>query len=466
MDIKIAKEVIKLCLYTKYTPLLIGETGVGKSQTIKQLAKELNMIYLEIRPGQMDPGDFIGLPFIENTTYEELLNEYIKTPEIKYYLTDEIIENIKNSQLKNKKIQLTKYGRPSWMPIFDTPTLLFIDEINRGSPEVLQANFQLVLDKRIHEHFLPKNSHVIAAINPNTKDYNVTPMDDALISRFIHIPIEVSKNVWLEYAENTKYEKYIIDHIKNNERALGEIKFWKNELKPNPRCWEIVNDILIAAKQLYGNDIFNDKKIFAEESNHITKRIIKYAIAGIIGDLQAQSLMSRICNTTDDISLKNVLNYINKEKINKIINGSPEKLTNLVDQIINIDNEYLEKLIDWENTSKQISKINEIDEKLEKDRKLLKFAKHWFDKNIETKQQISNLIYIIENLPIEMLSNWWFGWHNRDLKNKISLDNINSPLKFMKTIILKLCSLVENPKNEEDTVINAKLMTALSTKMK
>lgn len=165
MNINIAKNVIKLCLKTKYTPLLIGETGVGKSQTIKQLAKELNMLYLEIRPGQMDPGDFIGLPFIENTTYEELLNEYIKTPEIKYYLTDEIIENIKSSKIKDKKIQLTKYGRPSWMPIFDIPTLLFIDEINRGSTEVLQANFQLVLDKRIHEHFLPENSHVIAAIN-------------------------------------------------------------------------------------------------------------------------------------------------------------------------------------------------------------------------------------------------------------------------------------------------------------
>jgi hypothetical protein len=110
----------------------------------------------------MEPGDFLGYPVVEG--------------------------------------DVTKFARPSWLPEEGTSGTLFIDEINRAPRNVLQALFQLILDRRIHNYALPDGWDIIAAANPSTGDYVVTDLRDAaLTSRFVQLKFEPTQMEWVEF---------------------------------------------------------------------------------------------------------------------------------------------------------------------------------------------------------------------------------------------------------------------------
>ena len=146
-------------LFKANVPTLIhGRHGVGKSQGIFQVSQELQYVhptkgktsydFIDLRLGNMEVGDLLGLADFEED--------------------------------ENGNKIATKFMRPSWLPTDpDSCGILFLDEINRARRDVLQAAFQLVLDKKIHEYELPKGWVVVGACNPNTDEYIVTDIGDA-----------------------------------------------------------------------------------------------------------------------------------------------------------------------------------------------------------------------------------------------------------------------------------------------
>ena len=80
--------------------------------------------------GQMsDPGDLIGLPY------------------------------------KNEKTGNTEFMPPYWFPTDGKPIVLFLDELNRARPEVLQTIMDLALNKKLAGKQLPEGSRIISAVN-------------------------------------------------------------------------------------------------------------------------------------------------------------------------------------------------------------------------------------------------------------------------------------------------------------
>lgn len=94
-----------------------------------------------------DPGDIIGLPF------------------------------------RNDRTGRTEFMPPYWFPVDGKPIVLFLDELNRARPEVLQTIMDLTLNRTLAGRSLPKGSMVISAVNLR-EEYALTEMDPALISRF------------------------------------------------------------------------------------------------------------------------------------------------------------------------------------------------------------------------------------------------------------------------------------------
>jgi MoxR-like ATPase len=82
---------------------------------------------------------------------------------------------------------------PYWIPIrvkpiFDCPggfppVVLFLDELNRARPEILQTIMDLTLNKILAGKKLPSGSQIISAVNEG-EEYQLTDLDPALISRF------------------------------------------------------------------------------------------------------------------------------------------------------------------------------------------------------------------------------------------------------------------------------------------
>lgn len=186
-----------------------GEHGVGKSMVVYQLAEHFGLPVVERRLSQMTEGDMIGLPVIKDAS--------------------------------------TAFMPPDWyLDCCRNPRVLFLDEINRATPEVMQAAFEIVLDRRMQGQMLHPETRVYAMVNTNSK-YNVNAMDPAFKDRFWMTDMEPTVEDWLDWARGPgKIHYAITDFIQSNEKWLDtQGKEVDNDrVHPSRRSWEKLSQTL------------------------------------------------------------------------------------------------------------------------------------------------------------------------------------------------------------------------------
>jgi hypothetical protein len=212
MKIKDLKKALPYLFSAKVTPLIIGAHGTGKSQTIRQLTNELGIGFVDLRLGQMaDAGDILGLA--------------------------DFVRDAKGQAVA------TKFMRPTWLPT-GGKGILFLDEINRAHPDILQAIFQLVLDRKIHEYTMPEGWEVVAAMNPNTDEYVTNEFNDmAFQDRFCHIKFDPTPDEFLKYAKEKEFKPCITSFLGEQKKMIesdGE-RYSLEYRKPSRRSWEMVD---------------------------------------------------------------------------------------------------------------------------------------------------------------------------------------------------------------------------------
>ncbi len=202
------RKILKQCFHANVPPLIWGRHGIGKSQIVQSLANELEFGFVDLRLGQMEVGDLIGLPAKEDGR--------------------------------------TVWLRPSWFPKEKTAGILFLDELNRARLDVLQAIFQLVLERKLHTHVLPEGWKIVCAANPSGGDYFVNELDPALLDRFLHVYFRPEKEEWLEWGRETgKIRSEISSLIAAYPHLLGsESSEISLEVLPSPRSWEMLSRML------------------------------------------------------------------------------------------------------------------------------------------------------------------------------------------------------------------------------
>ena len=198
--------------------MLWGAPGVGKSQAVRQIAKEIqvktrkSVRVTDVRLLLFNPIDLRGIP---TANAEKTLAIWLK-PQIFQMDESESAVNI-----------------------------LFLDEISAAPQSVQSAAYQITLDRVIGEHKLPDNCIVIAAGNRLTDKSVVYKMPKALSNRLMHIDVESSFDSWKRWA----IEKGI------NEKVIGFLDFKRDYLSgfdssnddlafPTPRSWEMVSNVL------------------------------------------------------------------------------------------------------------------------------------------------------------------------------------------------------------------------------
>jgi hypothetical protein len=213
MLIKTFKESIPFLTKANIASIVWGQHGIGKSQVVAQYCKENNLGFIDLRLGTQDVGDLLGLADFQTDA--------------------------------NGNKVATKFMQPEWFPTDpDSKGIIFLDEINRARRDVIQAVFQLVLDKKLHTYHLPKGWHVIAAANPNSADYVVLDLGDkAFMDRFCHIKLTPSVGEWLDFAGDNGFDDTIVDFIKERPdmlQIMGE-DFSYQEVTPSRRSWDAMN---------------------------------------------------------------------------------------------------------------------------------------------------------------------------------------------------------------------------------
>lgn len=184
-----------------------GAPGVGKSQTLKQVASFLTAELRDIRASLLDSVDARGIPKINGD---------------------------------NK----AHWCIPDFWPT-QGRGILFLDELNAAPPLTQAALYQLVLDRQLGEYRLPDDWAIVAAGNREGDRAVTSRMPSPLANRFIHLQFDVDVDDWCQWAMGNGIVTEVAAFIRFRPALLFDFKPDRNDKAfPTPRSWEFVSNIL------------------------------------------------------------------------------------------------------------------------------------------------------------------------------------------------------------------------------
>lgn len=209
-----AKSAILKAFKTQRPLFLWGPPGIGKSEVIEGITKELGGLMIDLRLGQMDLTDVRGIPY-----YDRERNVMNWAPPVEFP-SEEVA---------------SKY------PI----VVLFYDEFNTAAPSVQSSTYQWILNRRCGIHKLPDNVVQIAAGN-REGDKGVTyRMPSPLSNRFIHLEMRTDFDSWEEWALNNNIHKDVIAYLTFAKQDLHDHDPRSASRSfPTPRTWTFVSELL------------------------------------------------------------------------------------------------------------------------------------------------------------------------------------------------------------------------------
>jgi len=254
INIKDCEQVLKYYFKSNKAVFLHGPVGIGKSDLIRSLGKQLNRKVIDFRLSQVDSTDLRGIPFCPPGS-------------------DKMV-----------------WAAPSTFPTDpEDSSILFFDELNCAPPSIQAAAYQLILDRRIGDYFLPKNCLVVAAGNRDSDKGVTFKMATPLLNRFCHIELKADLNCWVEWAsvEENGILPLIVEYLKNNKTDfIAELQTPQRAFA-TPRSWKFVSDVM---------------KSFLEDNNLTTKDIptmqrdrrnlLNLLISGCVGAPLATKILS------------------------------------------------------------------------------------------------------------------------------------------------------------------------------
>jgi hypothetical protein len=220
MKLNDVKSVLKELILKKVpvTPMLWGRHGMGKSALVHQVGKELGYKVIVLTLSQKEAVDVAGMLY---TYHDPDLNMSITASHPPQFLAEAV---------KNGKC------------------IIFLDEFNMGRREVLNAAFEIVLDRRLNNLHFKDDVFVLCAGNPDDERYDVTPLSESLRDRLMHIKLEHDIPSWLLWAEaEGNVHSDVVNFIRSQPSAAYEEDkrddAFPVEIKRAERSWDRVSKI-------------------------------------------------------------------------------------------------------------------------------------------------------------------------------------------------------------------------------
>jgi hypothetical protein len=205
-----AKAALAHCLQLQRPLMMWGAPGIGKSDIVKQVAGEQNRPVIDIRLPLWEPTDIKGIPY-----YNSKENNMVWAP-------------------------------PAELPTDPKSTaIIFLDELNSAAPAVQAAAYQLILNRRVGQYYLPKGVSIVAAGNRDA-DRGVTyRMPAPLANRFVHIELRVDYEDWMQWATLNRVHPDVVGYVTFAKQDLYDFDpKGSSRSFATPRSWSFVSQLL------------------------------------------------------------------------------------------------------------------------------------------------------------------------------------------------------------------------------
>jgi len=226
---------------------VVGESGIGKTSVVVELAKENNLNFVKLNLAQIEElGDLVGFPVRQFQMYKEKkvpkkvdnLNytaaqrasassdvaniETTVTKKIGLWVDELAVqEYLKNGYKMTGKNRMS-YCAPEWIANKKEGGLLLLDDWNRADVRFIQAVMELIDRQTYISWSLPKDWHIVLTSNPDNGDYMVNSIDSAQKTRYITANLKFNVEVWARWAEEAGIDTRCINFLLLNPELVTQ----------------------------------------------------------------------------------------------------------------------------------------------------------------------------------------------------------------------------------------------------
>tara|TARA_R110002020_G_scaffold36503_5_gene109828 strand:+ start:22264 stop:23532 length:1269 start_codon:yes stop_codon:yes gene_type:complete len=226
---------------------VVGESGIGKTSVIVEMAKESNLNFVKLNLAQIEElGDLVGFPIRQFQMYKEkkvpkklddinytaaqrasassdIANiETTVTKKVGLWV-DELAVNeyLKNGYKMTGKNRMS-YCAPEWIADKKSGGILLLDDWNRADIRFIQAVMELIDRQTYISWTLPKDWHIVLTANPDNGDYMVNSVDSAQKTRYITANLKFNVEVWARWAEEAQIDTRCINFLLLNPELVTQ----------------------------------------------------------------------------------------------------------------------------------------------------------------------------------------------------------------------------------------------------
>ena len=297
MRISEAKEcIIELYKNTDSVVALVSERGVGKTSAFRQCADEMGIGYMGLYAAAMEGPDFMGLPD------------------------------------KDREKGITRYLAPQFLPTFNAVQegffmdngLLVIEEINRVPTDTISVLYPLLLERKINGHSLAPGWKIGVTMNPDTLNYTVNVLDDAMLDRFIAVEVTANIDDYIAYSIQNDPCDDVLAYLKACPDMLLRVKKAADSTatskSPTPRGWTKV-------QQLFNRCTLPDE-------------LMQELISGILGPETAASFLGYLKNREytipSAVAVLSDYDSVKPQMINLVQNGRLDIVSLVINRVISL----------------------------------------------------------------------------------------------------------------------------------
>lgn len=186
---------------------VVGESGIGKTSAIVQLAKELDFNFVKLNLSQIEEiGDLVGFPIRQ---FEIQRNEESD----KIWVDENVLDEKFKQGYYTTGLNRMSYCPPEWISGKEKGGILLLDDWNRADMRFIQAVMELIDRQQYISWSLPKDWHIILTANPDNGDYLVSSIDNAQKTRFITVQLKFDTECWAKWAEESQIDGRCINFL-------------------------------------------------------------------------------------------------------------------------------------------------------------------------------------------------------------------------------------------------------------